>query len=644
LAIGAGPGILALSGRCGLVAVPGRTSAERQQETRMNTRHRLGGCLLGLLIGSLAFWGGCKREETKAGASGPSGPSGASGASAQSAWTVPTFDESALPFAIQTKIGAARREAQRASNDANKVADLGALCHVYGFPQVAVACFQRVTTLTPDDLASWYALGLVSERAGDTAQAITAYEKAFALKEDLRLARTRLAALLIEKDRTRAAEMLRRAVASDPNDAVAHTGLGLCALADGKSDEALQSFTTALKLTPNYGPAHAGLGKVLSAQGKTVEAAEQQRLAANDERLRPLGDPGEAALLQRGLDLEALLAAAASAEQRREFAIAEQRLREALDVEESGVRARTALGEVYGRQGKMDEAVREFEQVLESPAGKDYAPAKTFLAFSLILSKDFDRAERLLHEVLDKKPDDIDALRRLGALAVQLKAPEKALPALEAALAAAPRNADLHSQVGDWLGQIGKHTEAEAALRKAIELQPDLAPAHFRLGIELSRKGKEGVDGARQELTAALRLDPKLLPARLSLLQFAARAKDYAEMERLLREGVAITPGSPDLANALAWLLATCPEDSRRNGAQAIEWAEKACEATKHADHTMLDTLAAAYAAAGRFDEARKWIADAIKLAQASKQTEEIKDYEARQELYMAGKPYTENP
>jgi len=181
-------------------------------------------------------------------------------------------------------------------------------------------------------------------------------------------------------------------------------------------------------------------------------------------------------------------------------------------------------------------------------------------------------------------------------------------------------------------------------LRKAIELQPDWAPAHYRLGIELNRKGKEDVAGARQEWTVALRLDPKLLAARLGLLQFAATAKDHAEMERLLRGGVENTPGSPELANALAWLLATCPDAGRRNGAQAIEWAEKACQATKHADHTMLDTLAAAYAAADRFDEARKWIAEAIKLAQAEKQAEAVQDYEARQALYEAGKPYFETP
>jgi tetratricopeptide (TPR) repeat protein len=599
----------------------------------MNTRYRVGG---GLLIVALAFCGACKREETKPGAKG------AGATTAPASLVLPPIDESALPFAIQTKIGAARREAQRAPNDVNKVVDLGALCHAHGFPQAAVACFQNATKLAPGEPTWWYYLGLACERTGDMAQATAAYEKALALQDDFRLARTRLVALMIEKDRARAAEMLRHVLTVDPDDVVAHAGLGLCALADGKLDEARENFDAALQTAPKYGPARAGLAKVLSAQGKTAEAAEQQRRATGDERLRPVFDPSEAMLLQRGLDLDVLLASANTLIQRREYAPAEQLLRAAIDIDESGVKARTALGDLNGRQSKFEEAISEFERVLATPEGKDYTPAKTLLAHALTITKNYDRAESLLREVLEKQPADADALKRLFGLAVAVKAPEKAVPAFEAALAAAPRDAELHSQVGEWLAQLDQHAEAEAALRKAIELQPDLAPAHYRLGFQQNRKGD--VAGAAQEWAVALRLEPKLLGARLGLMQIAATTKDYAEMERLLREGVEVTPGSPDLANALAWLLATCPESGRRNGAQAIEWAEKACQATKYADHTMLDTLAAAYATADRFDEARKWIAEALKLAQTAKQAEAVKDYEARQELYMAGKPYFETP
>ena len=56
--------------------------------------------------------------------------------------------------------------------------------------------------------------------------------------------------------------------------------------------------------------------------------------------------------------------------------------------------------------------------------------------------------------------------------------------------------------------------------------------------------------------------------------------------------------------NNLAWLLATCPDDNVRNGRRAVTLAEKAVELTERKNATYLDTLAAAYAEARRFDDA----------------------------------------
>jgi tetratricopeptide (TPR) repeat protein len=604
----------------------------------MNKRRCIRLCLVTLLAVLPVLPGGCKRGEAPTATD--SAPATAS-SSGVSDLILPEMDFTRLPPALETKIGAARHEALGDPADVNKAVDLGALCYAHGLPQGAVACFEHATRLEPAELTWWYCLGLAYERAADPEQAAAAYQRVLALKEDSRLARTRLAALLLEKDPTRAFKMFEDALATDPHDPIAHAGLGQRALAAGQLDEAARHFRATLKAAPKYGPAHAGLAALLDRQGKSEEAEAHRRYALGDMRLRPLSDQFENLMLQRGLDLETLLSSAKTLADRKQYAAAERLLRQAVEVDESGVRARTELGETLGRQGKITEAVEELERILNLPDARDYAPAKTKLAFALMLLKDYDRAEQLLREVLERTPDDEDALRRFCALALQQQVPDKAVPLLNAALAAAPENAELHQRAGEWFLQLGKPDEARAALRRAGELDPESATTRHELGILLFYAGDAA--GAREQLTQALRIDPHYTLPRLALHDLLLREKDYAGLERLLREGLELVPDSADLANALAWHLATCADPSLRNATEAVQRAERACEITQRNDDAMLDTLAAAYAAAGRFDDAQKAIAEAIERAEAANKPDAVKDYQSRRALYADGQAYYES-
>ena len=86
-----------------------------------------------------------------------------------------------------------------------------------------------------------------------------------------------------------------------------------------------------------------------------------------------------------------------------------------------------------------------------------------------------------------------------------------------------------------------------------------------------------------------------------------------------------------------AWLHATCPNASVRNGSTAVEFAQKALAATKLKDAGMLDTLAAAYAEAGQFEKAVSAEKQAISLASRE---DEQKEYQTRLKLYQEKKPY----
>lgn len=73
------------------------------------------------------------------------------------------------------------------------------------------------------------------------------------------------------------------------------------------------------------------------------------------------------------------------------------------------------------------------------------------------------------------------------------------------------------------------------------------------------------------------------------------------------REAVNVQPEAATAHNNLAWLLATCPVDSLRNGQEAVEHATAACEATGWNAANCLGTLGAAYAELGDFDRAIHW-------------------------------------
>jgi len=114
-------------------------------------------------------------------------------------------------------------------------------------------------------------------------------------------------------------------------------------------------------------------------------------------------------------------------------------------------------------------------------------------------------------------------------------------------------------------------------------------------------------------------------------------------MERVLRRGLEHLPDAHELANTLAWLLATSADPKQRNGAEAVEWAEKACGLTQHRNHLYLDTLGTAYAEAGRFEDAVRVTRQAVELATAARNAGQAEKYRRRVTLYEWKQPYHES-
>jgi spermidine synthase len=90
----------------------------------------------------------------------------------------------------------------------------------------------------------------------------------------------------------------------------------------------------------------------------------------------------------------------------------------------------------------------------------------------------------------------------------------------------------------------------------------------------------------------------------------------------------------------LAWILATDAEASVRNPEEAIALAEGANRRTGRSHPRALDTLAAAYAAAGRYDEAVETAQHALRAALGAGDQRFAADIDGRIGLYRSRQPY----
>ena len=94
--------------------------------------------------------------------------------------------------------------------------------------------------------------------------------------------------------------------------------------------------------------------------------------------------------------------------------------------------------------------------------------------------------------------------------------------------------------------------------------------------------------------------------------------------------------------NNLAWILATAEDETLADAVEAVRLAERACELSGYEVAGALDTLAVAYAAAGRFDDAVRIADQALALVKPrSRLAAAIRE---RRALYRSGSPYVEPP
>ena len=239
------------------------------------------------------------------------------------------------------------------------------------------------------------------------------------------------------------------------------------------------------------------------------------------------------------------------------------------------------------------------------------------------------------------KPDHAKAHYNLGnALASQGRL-EEAIDHYSEALRIKPDYASAHNNLAVALEKQGKLQEAIDHFYQVLQLTPDQAEPHYNLAVVLAENGR--IDEAIDQYDEALRIEPNNTMAHVQLALVWLTQKRTDKAIEHYKTALSLSPDSTLLLNNLAWILATQQNSNFRDGARAVQLAEKACKLSGYKDAVLLDTLAAAYAEAGRFHEALETAQKGVELALAKGRAQLAEDIRSRMQLYKAGKPFYES-
>ena len=194
--------------------------------------------------------------------------------------------------------------------------------------------------------------------------------------------------------------------------------------------------------------------------------------------------------------------------------------------------------------------------------------------------------------------------------------------------------------LGLSLEHQGRNLEAMAHYRNAISSQPRVKEAFCALGRLFGQQGEW-----TQAAAAYLKLledNPEDFNAHLGLVVALPHLGQTAEAAMHLNRAIQLCPSTAEDMNNLAWTLAVNPEASLRDGSRAVELARRACELTGYRETIMVGTLGAAYAEAGRFDEAITTAQAACALAEKSGAEQLLEINRHLLEQYRQHQPYRE--
>lgn len=398
----------------------------------------------------------------------------------------------------------------------------------------AEALYRKVLQKVPDHADALHLLGVIAHQRGRHKRAIELIERALAALPDFVAAHLNLGnALRSAGRRGEAVESYRRALALDPGYPIAYCNLAAIQCEQGMFEAALENADRAIALAPDLAPAHINCSTALIGLGRFAEA---ETALCRARELQPGLEPDNAAQAP---------AATLLREGEPNF--------EAERHESAGPVATASDSEIP--QNASVQFPGRGEAVIEQPSVDTtgfpalYRPGllRTVRAgFAHHRAGRLGPAEALYRRVLERDPDDPNALHLLGVIAYQNGRFGSAVRLIGRALPQLSELPDAHLNYGNALREAGRLAEAVESYRRAIELMPERAQTHRDLGWALAKLGR--LDEAAASHRRAVALDPADAESHYALGASLHMANDLPAGEASLRQTLELMPD-----HAAAW-------------------------------------------------------------------------------------------
>jgi tetratricopeptide (TPR) repeat protein len=407
------------------------------------------------------------------------------------------------------------------------------------FEQAAIE-FRKTLTVTPNAPLIHNLLGFCQLQLSQTEQAVDQFKKAIALKPDYKAAHSNLGGIYLFQGRNQEAlAEFQAIVQSDPKDVQALSNLVRAEVAAGRKEAAIEHLRKACELAPANLPMSLALSRMY------LEAGQKDAGRGIVRRLRTAKVDNPATQLELGTLLLDYEFAEDAQDHLRQALKADPKLKETLYTVATG----------YFKRQNYRGALKSLECL--GPAAPNAADWHGMMGYCHFKLGDSTKAANELQKAIDLDPHNQDHVLELAEVFVANNNAAAAVTLMERATQVFGRSSQIWFGLGvAYLGHE-KPSQAEAALKRSLDLDPNLDLAYVVLG----QGYKEGGNWAQLMNTSQrlIEVNPGnsvgYYYKALALQASPTLNGDEEEIENLLRKSSELNDSDPEPRYELARML-----------------------------------------------------------------------------------------